>query len=71
MKQSSTSISQFFILHSSLEYGDVMEDSIPAVGQEAPDFTLPATIGEQVTLSQYRGQKHAVLAFYVLDWTNT
>jgi peroxiredoxin len=48
-----------------------MENSIPSVGTEAPDFTLQATIGEQVTLSQYRGQKLAVLAFYVLDWTNT
>ena len=48
-----------------------MENDVPAVGQEAPDFTLPATIGEQITLSQYQGQKNVVLAFYVLDWTNT
>jgi peroxiredoxin len=48
-----------------------MENNVPAVGHEAPDFTLPATIGDQVTLSQYRGQQHVVLAFYVLDWTNT
>ena len=52
-----------------------MEDTVPAVGQEAPDFDLPAavgeTLGERVKLSQYRGQKHVVLAFYVLDWTST
>jgi peroxiredoxin len=48
-----------------------MENHVPAVGQEAPDFTLPATIGERVALSQYRGQKNVVLAFYVLDWTGT
>jgi peroxiredoxin len=48
-----------------------MENSIPAIGEEAPDFTLPATIGEQIRLSQYRGQKNVVLAFYVLDWTST
>ena len=48
-----------------------METDIPAIGQNAPDFTLPSTIDEQVTLSQYRGQKHVVLAFYVLDWTGT
>jgi len=42
---------------------------VPAIGEEAPDFTLPATIGDSVTLSQYRGQKNVVLAFYVLDWT--
>jgi peroxiredoxin len=46
-----------------------MQESVPAVGQEAPDFTLPATMGETVTLSQHRGHKNVVLAFYALDWT--
>ena len=48
-----------------------MEDTAPTEGQEAPDFTMPATIGDQVMLSQYCGQKNVVLAFYVLDWTGT
>jgi peroxiredoxin len=48
-----------------------MEHVVPEVGQEAPDFTLRATIGETVMLSQYRGQKNVVLAFYELDWTGT
>ena len=48
-----------------------MENEIPATDQEAPDFELPATGGERIKLSQYRGQKHVVLAFYVLDWTRT
>jgi peroxiredoxin (alkyl hydroperoxide reductase subunit C) len=39
------------------------------VGQAAPDFTLDSTIGDRVTLSQYRGQKNVLLAFYVLDFT--
>ncbi len=42
---------------------------VPAVGEEAPDFTLRATGDQTITLSQYRGQKNVVLAFYVLDWT--
>lgn len=46
-----------------------MEQVVPEVGQEAPDFTLPATGGATITLSQYRGEKFVVLAFYVLDWT--
>ena len=46
-----------------------MQESAPAVVQEAPDFTLPATMGDTVTLSQYRGHKNVVLAFYALDWT--
>ncbi len=39
------------------------------VGQVAPDFTLPSHNGPKVTLSQYRGGKNVVLAFYPLDWT--
>ncbi|QDR81013.1 peroxiredoxin [Sporomusa termitida] len=37
-------------------------------GQTAPDFTLPATGGSPVTLSQYLGQK-VVLYFYAKDNT--
>jgi len=38
-------------------------------GDLAPDFTLPATLVETVTLSQYRGQQKVVLAFYPFDWS--
>ena len=34
------------------------------VGDMAPDFTLPSTHGGEVTLSDFRGQKNVVLAFY-------
>ena len=37
---------------------------IPAVGELAPDFTLPSVWGDAVTLSSYRGQKNVVLLFY-------
>ena len=39
------------------------------VGQPAPDFSLPSNSGDQVSLSQYKGQKHVVLSFHVLDFT--
>ncbi len=39
------------------------------VGDEAPDFRLPNQKGGYVRLSDYRGQKHVVLAFYPLAWT--
>ncbi|ADV66275.1 redoxin domain-containing protein [Deinococcus maricopensis] len=39
------------------------------LGQSAPDFTLPSTLGEPITLSSYRGQKHVVLVFYPLDFS--
>jgi peroxiredoxin Q/BCP len=38
------------------------------VGQAAPDFTLPASNGEQISLSQYRGQK-VILYFYPKNMT--
>jgi len=43
-------------------------NDIPAVGQPAPPFTLPATEPEAISLSDFLG-KPVVLAFYVLDFT--
>lgn len=39
------------------------------VGDTAPDFTLTDTAGNKVKLSDYRGKKNVVLAFYVLAFT--
>ena len=39
------------------------------VGDLAPDFSLPATDGKTYKLSDFRGKKNVVLAFYPLDWT--
>ena len=39
------------------------------VGDPAPDFTLANTKGEQVKLSDFKGKKNVVLAFYVLAFT--
>ncbi|MEF3304723.1 thioredoxin-dependent thiol peroxidase [Paenibacillus sp. GYB003] len=44
--------------------------SEPTVGSPAPDFTLPATKGKAVTLSQFLGKK-VVLFFYPQDMTPT
>ena len=41
----------------------------PAIGELAPDFTLPASTREEHTLSNYRQRRKIVLAFYVLDFT--
>ena len=38
-------------------------------GDTAPDFTLPSTVNEKVTLSDYRGKKNVILLFYPLDFS--
>ena len=41
------------------------------VGEQAPDFTLPSTTGEQISLRQFRGKQHVLLEFYVRDHAPT
>jgi peroxiredoxin len=38
------------------------------VGAKAPDFTLPSTNGEKISLSQFRGKKLVLLEFYGADF---
>lgn len=37
------------------------------VGEKAPDFTLPSTTGEKISLSQFRGKQLVLIEFYVGD----
>lgn len=39
------------------------------VGDEAPDFVLKDQDQKEVKLSDFRGKKNVVLAFYPLDWS--
>jgi peroxiredoxin len=41
----------------------------PNVGQGAPDFSLKSTSGEQVSVSQFKGQKNVLIAFFPLAFT--
>jgi peroxiredoxin Q/BCP len=42
--------------------------TVPAVGEPAPDFTLPSTTGEPISLSQFRGKQLVLLEFYGADF---
>ena len=42
---------------------------LPVIGKTAPDFTLPSTTGEPVSLKQYKNKKTVVLYFYPKDET--
>jgi peroxiredoxin len=46
-------------------------DSVPKlkVGDQAPNFTLPAVTGENISLSQYRGKKNVIISFVPAAWT--
>lgn len=44
------------------------QDSLK-VGDMAPDFVLPATTGNEIRLSDFRGQKAVILAFFPAAFT--
>jgi AhpC/TSA family len=50
-------------------------NAIPAmavqVGDKAPDFSLPATTAERISLADFVGKKPVVVFFYVYAFTNT
>jgi len=50
-------------------FADNTNASIPQVGQQAPEFTLPSQKGTDISLNQYRG-KWVVLYFYPKDMTS-
>ena len=41
------------------------------VGQPAPGFTLPATTGGDISLSDFRGKKFVLVEFYGADFAPT
>ena len=41
------------------------------VGQSAPEFKLPSTMGGDVSLSDFRGKKWVLLEFYGADFSPT
>jgi peroxiredoxin Q/BCP len=42
---------------------------LPVIGRPAPDFSLPSTTGENISLKQFKGKKTVVLYFYPKDAT--
>jgi hypothetical protein len=51
---------------------DVAASAMPKVGEMAPDFTLNYFDGndlKKVSLSEYRGKKNVVVAFFIFAFT--
>jgi len=42
---------------------------LPVIGRTAPEFTLPSTTGESISLKQFKGKKTVILYFYPKDET--
>ena len=42
---------------------------LPIIGRTAPDFSLPSTTGENISLRQFKGKKSVILYFYPKDET--
>lgn len=42
----------------------------PAVGAPAPNFVMNTTSGAEITLAQFHGKKHVLLAFFPLAFTS-
>jgi hypothetical protein len=49
--------------------GTVRVSSAIDVGDQAPGFSLPATTGGKISLSQFRGKKLVLIEFYGADYS--
>ena len=49
--------------------GGLSTASAAQVGEKAPDFALQGTTADEIKLSDYIGQKHLVMFFYVGAFT--
>ena len=49
--------------------GAAVVSSALDIGDKAPDFSLPATTGGKISLSQFRGKKLVLLEFYGADYS--
>jgi peroxiredoxin Q/BCP len=47
----------------------MVSNVLPVIGRPAPDFSLPSTTGENISLKQFKGKKTVVLYFYPKDAT--
>ena len=51
--------------------GGVREAAALEVGEKAPDFLLPSTMGGMTSLSMFQGKKLVLIEFYGADFAPT
>jgi peroxiredoxin len=62
-RQADRSVLFGMLLIATVVAGGAHEASALEIGKPAPDFTLPSTTGQKITLSQFRG-KRVLIEFY-------
>jgi cytochrome oxidase Cu insertion factor (SCO1/SenC/PrrC family) len=62
-RQADRSVLFGMLLIATVVAGGAHEASALEIGKPAPDFTLPSTTGEKISLSQFRG-KLVLIEFY-------
>jgi hypothetical protein len=66
-----TGIGALLVLAALLVVGSTPPVWAVGVGDKAPDFTLPATTREKLTLSEFKGKKNVVLFAFIGVFTST
>ena len=61
---------QVLLLSAGLSASAAMASTNLKVGDAAPDFSLPDQNGQTIRLSDFRGKKSVVLAFYIKAFTS-
>jgi peroxiredoxin len=64
-------IGLFLLLAVALVLGATAPLAALGVGDQAPDFSLPATTQEKVSLKDFAGKKHVVLFGFIGAFTPT
>jgi hypothetical protein len=58
------------VLSAALTLGPALAAAVD-VGDLAPDFSLPSTTGQSISLSQFRGNKLVLIEFHINDFGMT
>ena len=71
MRKTSTRISSMLVVLLAVMLVVASLATAVEVGDKAPDFTLPSTMGKKVSLSQYKGKNNVLVEFFIAAASRT